>query len=85
MFGGLNVFTGDEGKVKAQVAVWCEELQEFPLYAIRQAAKWAVRSEHRLPSIASFIGDVRLAVGGAVLQRRLMLDRLECNFPVDKK
>ncbi|WP_424632176.1 hypothetical protein [Bradyrhizobium sp. SYSU BS000235] len=30
LFAGFNVYTGDEGKLKAQVAVWCGELEEFP-------------------------------------------------------
>ncbi len=63
MFAGFNVYTGDEGKLKAQVLVWCEELEEFPLYAIRRAAKWAVRGSMRLPALAAFIADVRLPAG----------------------
>jgi hypothetical protein len=32
LFGGFNVYSGDKAKLKAQVSVWCEELEEFPLY-----------------------------------------------------
>lgn len=36
MFAVMNVFTGDEAKLKLQVAGW----REYPLFAIRKAAKW---------------------------------------------
>ena len=73
LFGGFNVYSGDEAKLKAQVMVWCEELEEFPLYAIRKAYKWAVRSEIKLPTLAGFIRDVKLAIGSDVLSRRKLL------------
>jgi hypothetical protein len=73
LFSVFGVYTGDEAKTRAQMAVWTEELQEFPLYAIRKAYKWAVRIEHRLPPLAKFIGDVREAIGGKVVQRKKLL------------
>lgn len=56
--------------------MWAEELEDFPLYAIRKAYKWAVRGRDKLPSLASFIGDVRLAIGTNVLTRKRLLDNL---------
>jgi len=51
-------------------------LEEFPLYAIRKAYKWAMRSEGKLPTIAAFIAAVRLAIGPGVLERRRLLTKL---------
>ncbi|WP_181182993.1 hypothetical protein [Mesorhizobium sp. B3-2-1] len=51
-------------------------MEDFPLYAIRKAYKWAVRGRDKLPSLASFIGDVRLAIGTNVLTRKRLLDNL---------
>jgi len=76
LFAAFNLFTGDEGKLKAQAMVWTEELEELPLWAIRQAYKWAVRGEARLPSLAQFIADTRLAMGSRTLARQRMLDEL---------
>jgi hypothetical protein len=76
LFAAFNVYTGDEGKLKAQVLVWCEELEEFPLFAIRKAAKWSVRGCQKLPSLAAFIADVRLAIGSGVLERARLLEFL---------
>lgn len=76
MFAAFNVYTGDEGKLRAQVMVWAEELEGFPLYAIRKAYKWAIRSETKLPTLAAFICDVRLAIGAGVLERKRLLERL---------
>ena len=41
--------------------------------AIRKAAKWTVVSQTKLPSVAAFIADVRLAIGSGVLERRRLL------------
>ena len=73
MFAAFNMFTGDAAKTAAQVEVWGEELEEFPMYAIRKAYKWAVRSEKKVPSLAAFIVDVRLATGTNVLSRKHLL------------
>jgi hypothetical protein len=51
-------------------------LEDFPLFAIRKAAKWTVVGRDKLPSVAAFIADVRLAIGTGVLERRLLLSRL---------
>ena len=69
LFAGFNIFARDAGRMAAQVEVWLEELEEFPLHAIRKARKCAKRARLKLPP-SSFISDVRLAVGGNVLQRR---------------
>ncbi|WJI46957.1 hypothetical protein NL532_10155 [Mesorhizobium sp. C120A] len=37
LFAAFNVYTGDQAKLRAQVLVWSEELEGFPLYAIRKA------------------------------------------------
>jgi hypothetical protein len=76
LFAAFNVYTGDQAKLRAQVLVWSEELEELPLFAIRKAYKWAVRGGDKLPSLASFLGDVRLAIGSGVLARRALLQRL---------
>jgi hypothetical protein len=76
LFAGFNVYTGDEAKLKLQIASWCEELEEFPLYAIRKACRWSVRGCQKLPPLAAFIADVRLAIGPGVLERRRLLQRV---------
>lgn len=73
MFAVMNVFTGDDAKLKLQVAGWCEAVGEYPLFAIRKAAKWAVTGREKLPSVSAFIDDVRLAVGSGVLERQKLL------------
>jgi hypothetical protein len=76
MFAVMNVYTGDQAKLTLQVAEWCHYLEDFPMYAIRKAAKWAVVSQTKLPSVAAFIADVRLAIGSGVLERRRLLAQL---------
>jgi hypothetical protein len=73
LFAGFNVYTGDEGKLKLQIAVWCEQQEEFPLFAIRKAVRWSVRGCQKLPTLAAFIADVRLAIGPGVPERRKQL------------
>ncbi len=75
LFAGMNTFTGDAAKTATMVEVWGEQLAEFPLYAIRKAAVWALRGSDKLPSLAAFIADVRLAVGSKVLTRQKLLQR----------
>nr|WP_245504998.1 hypothetical protein [Rhizobium leguminosarum] len=70
LFAAFNLYTGDTAKSAAQVEVWGEQLGEFPLFAIRKAYRWAVRSEGKMPSLAAFIGDVRLAMGTNVVARQ---------------
>ncbi|MBR0721792.1 hypothetical protein [Bradyrhizobium manausense] len=76
MFAVMNVFTGDDAKLKLQVAGWCEALGDYPLFAIRKAAKWAVIGREKLPSVSAFIDDVRLAMGGNVMERHRLLQKL---------
>ena len=71
-----NVYTGDQAKLTLQVAEWCHYLEDFPMYAIRKAAKWTVVSKDRLPSVAAFIADVRMAIGSNVLERKRLLEKL---------
>jgi hypothetical protein len=76
MMAVMNVYTGDQAKLSLQVAEWCHYLKDFPLYAIRKAAKWTVTSKDKLPSVAAFIGDGKLAIGTGVLERRGYLLKL---------
>jgi hypothetical protein len=76
LFAAFNVFTGDEGKLRAPVMVWSEELEDLPLWAIRKAYKWAVRGSRNLPSLGEFIDDVKMAVGNEVFARRRKLQSL---------
>jgi hypothetical protein len=76
MFAVMNVFTGDQAKLSLQVAEWCHYLEDYPLYAIRKAAKWSVLSRTKLPSVAEFIADVKLAIGSGVVDRRRLLQKL---------
>ncbi|MBZ9975511.1 hypothetical protein [Mesorhizobium sp. BR-1-1-10] len=73
LFAAFNLYTGDQAKLRAQLLVWTEELEEFPLYAIRKAYRWAIRGEGKIPSLASFIRDVKVAIGTNVLARRRLL------------
>jgi hypothetical protein len=76
MFAVMNVYTGDQAKLTLQVAEWCHYLEDLPMYAIRKAAKWTVVGRDKLPSVAAFIADVRLAIGPGVLERCRLLARL---------
>jgi hypothetical protein len=76
MFMAFNVYTGDEMKIKAQMLVWAEELEMFPMFAIRRAYKWAVRGEGKLPALSAFIKDVRLAMNSDVVARRRLMQQL---------
>jgi hypothetical protein len=71
-----NVYTGDQAKLTLQAAQWCRYLEDFPMYAMRRACKWAVVLKDKLPSVAAFIADVRLAIGSGVLERQIPLARL---------
>ncbi|WP_316196196.1 hypothetical protein [Bradyrhizobium sp. SZCCHNRI3052] len=72
MFAVLNVLTRDDAKLKLQVPEWCEAVGEYPLFAIRKAAKWAVTGRHKLPSLSAFT-DASLAIGNTVLQHDSLL------------
>lgn len=74
LFAAFNLYTGDQAKLNTQLAVWAEELEEFPMFAIRKAYRWAVRGGERLPSLAAFITDVREAIGQGVIQRKRHLE-----------
>lgn len=76
LFAAFNVYTGDQAKLRAQVLVWAEELEEFPLYAIRKAYKYAVRTGDKLPVLSAFISEVRYAIGANVIVRKRWLERL---------
>ncbi|WP_245274011.1 hypothetical protein [Rhizobium leguminosarum] len=73
LFAAFNLYTGDSVKSAAQVEVWGEQLGEFPLFAIRKAYRWAVRCEGKMPSIAAFIFDVKLAMGNNIAVKRVLL------------
>ncbi|WAP69067.1 hypothetical protein [Jiella pelagia] len=75
LFAAFNLYTGDQGKLNAQVGVWADELEEFPLYAIRKASRWAIRSQEKLPTLAKFISSVRVAAGDSVYDRKQLLQR----------
>ncbi len=76
MFAAMNVYTGDQAKLTLQVAKWCHYLEDFPLYAICKAAKWTVVSRDKLPSVAAFIADVKLAIGIGIWERKRLLFEL---------
>ncbi|MGO6940982.1 hypothetical protein [Rhizobium johnstonii] len=73
MFAAFNLYTGDQGKLNAMLEVWADELEEYPMYAIRKAYKWAIRGGDKLPSLAASIADVKLAIGSNVLDRKKAL------------
>ncbi|WP_246723991.1 hypothetical protein [Rhizobium leguminosarum] len=73
LFAAFNLYTGDAAKSAAQVEVWGEQLGEFPLFAIRKAARWAIRGEQKMPSLAAFIGDTKIAMGRQAFARRKLL------------
>jgi hypothetical protein len=74
LFAAFNVFTGDVGKMAAQTEVWCEELEDLPLFAIRRARKRALRAEKKLPSLSEFLYDARAAIGTGAANRRRTLE-----------
>jgi hypothetical protein len=77
MFAVMNVYTESQAKVTLQVAQVsrCHYLEDFPLYAIRKAAKWTVVTKDKLPGVATFIADV--AIGSGILDRRRLLESLK--------
>ncbi|RXG86227.1 hypothetical protein [Bradyrhizobium vignae] len=70
MFAVMNVYTGDQAKLTLQLAGWCHYLEDFPLFAMRKAAKWTVVGRTKLPSVAEFIADVRWS--GVLVRDRLL-------------
>lgn len=58
MFDVMNAFICDNTKLRIWGAGWCEALGDYPLIAIRDAAKWAVAGREKLPSVSAFIDDV---------------------------
>lgn len=79
LFAAFNLFTGDDVKLHAQVEVWADNLEDFPMYAIRRAARWAVRGDKKLPALSDFIRDVKLAIGNKVLTRKRVLEKVVAN------
>lgn len=55
---------------------WCHYLEDYPMYANRKAAKWTVVSCSKLPSVAEFIKDVKLAIDANLLERKRLVARL---------
>lgn len=76
LFAAFNLYTADDGKLRAQVMVWREELEEYPLWAVRIAYKWAVSNGQEMPSPAQFAMDIRLAIGSQTLKHKRRLEAL---------
>lgn len=76
LFAAFNIFTGDAGKLRAQLMVWCEELEDFPLWAVRMAYKSWVRGGSKMPSLADFIESVKFAIGSDVYARKRAIEGL---------
>jgi hypothetical protein len=75
LFVAFNQFMGDELKTEAQIEVWADQLEGYPIWAIQKAYQWAVTGERKMPSIAEFIADVKLAMGSGLLVRKRILER----------
>lgn len=55
LFAAFNVFTGDKDKLRTQVLVWTDALEDRPMWAIQKAYKYASRVRancRRLPSFS---------------------------------
>jgi hypothetical protein len=76
LFMSFNMYTGDETKTKLMAAEWADSIEEYPMWAIKQAKTWAKAAYDKLPSISQFRSDVRLAIGTGVLDRKRALEVL---------
>lgn len=76
LLNAFNVYTGDQSKVSGIICEYADSLEEFPLYAVRKAIKWAKNSSDKLPTIKALREDAKLAVGSNVLPRKQLLERL---------
>ena len=73
MLAVINGYTGDQAKLTLQVGSRVTISRNSRMYAIRRVAKWTVVSCDKLPSVAEFIKDVKLAIGTGMLERKRML------------
>lgn len=76
LFAVFNIYTGDEAKLKAQLSVWADELETYPMWAIRMAYQWTIRSDKKLPPLAEFLHTVRFIVGDKTAERKRMLENM---------
>lgn len=65
----------DESHAKAKIMAFCDECEVYPMYAVKIAAKWAIRSGKE-PTLGGFINDIKLAIGDDVLRRQKILLKL---------
>ncbi|WHO71697.1 hypothetical protein [Rhizobium sp. BT03] len=59
----------DPRLMQAKVNGWCEDLEGYPLYAIKRALGWWRRNSDKEPSFAQVLADVKLFMGDNVLRR----------------
>lgn len=76
LFSAFNIYTGDESKLKAQLSVWADELEGFPMWAIKVAYKWTIRSDRKLPSLAEFLHTTKFVMGNNTLERKRMIENM---------
>jgi hypothetical protein len=65
----------DTSLMQAKVDGWCEDLEGYPMYAIKRALGWWRRNGEKEPSFAQVLTDVKLFTGDNVLSRRQTLVR----------
>lgn len=65
----------DASHMQAKVDGWCEDLEAYPLYAVKRALGYWRRNSDKEPSFAEVLADVKLFTGKNVLTRRRLLQQ----------
>jgi hypothetical protein len=62
----------DESAKQLKLDSWCEDLETYPLYAVKRALGYW----RRKPTFSEVVADVKLFTGDKVLERKRLLERL---------
>lgn len=66
----------DESAKQLKLDSWCEDLEMYPLYAVKRALGYWRRNSEKEPAFSQVVEDVRLFTGERVLERKRLLERM---------
>jgi len=66
----------DESAKQLKLDSWCEDLETYPLYAVKRALGYWRRNSEKEPTFSEVVADVKLFTGDKVLERKRLLERL---------
>lgn len=66
----------DNSLMQAKIDGWCDDLEMYPLYAIKRALGYWRRNSMKEPSLSEVLADVKLFMGRNVLARKRILEKM---------